>query len=63
MSGIRIYIQAIMNRYGVRTKTTGVDPALRHLDGQPMTREEALAMRGVNAIAELPGGCAATRAT
>ena len=46
------YVQAIMNRYRVRTKTEAVDLALRHLAGQPMTREEALAMRGANAIAE-----------
>ena len=40
------YVQTIMDRYGVRTKTDAVDLALRHLAGQPMTREEALAMRG-----------------
>jgi Arc/MetJ family transcription regulator len=43
-----------MDRYGVRTKTAAVDLALRHLAGQPMTREEALAMRGADAIGELP---------
>lgn len=48
------YVQAIMDRYGVRTKTAAVDLALRHLAGQPMTREEALAMRGARAIAEIP---------
>lgn len=48
------YVKAIMNRYGVRTKTAAVDLALRHLAGQPMTREEALTMRGAHAIAELP---------
>jgi Arc/MetJ family transcription regulator len=48
------YIRAIMERYGVRTKTAAVDLALRHLAGQPMTREEALAMQGAHAIAELP---------
>jgi Arc/MetJ family transcription regulator len=48
------YVQAIMNRYRVRTTTEAVDLALRHLAGQPMTREEALAMRGANAIAEPP---------
>ena len=41
-----------MNRYRERTKTEAVDLALRHLAGQPMTREEALAMRGANVIAE-----------
>ena len=48
------YVQTIMDRYGVRTKTDAVDLALRHLAGQPMTREEALAMRGARAIREPP---------
>jgi Arc/MetJ family transcription regulator len=48
------YVRAIMQRYGVRTKTAAVDLALRHLAGQPMTREEALAMEGAQAIAQLP---------
>jgi Arc/MetJ family transcription regulator len=48
------YIQTIMDRYGVRTKTEAVDLALRHLAGQPMTRDEALAMRGARAIDEIP---------
>ncbi|MQA74095.1 MAG: type II toxin-antitoxin system VapB family antitoxin [Solirubrobacterales bacterium] len=43
-------VRAIMERYGLRTKKAAVDLALRHLAGQPMTREEALAMRGVRAI-------------
>ena len=43
-----------MERYGVRTKTEGVDLALRHLAGRPMSREEALGMQGAHAIAELP---------
>ena len=47
-------VRAIMDRYGVRTKTEAVALALRHLAGQPMTRDEALAMRGANAIAEIP---------
>ncbi|HEX8066020.1 MAG TPA: type II toxin-antitoxin system VapB family antitoxin [Thermoleophilaceae bacterium] len=49
------HVQAIMDRYGVRTKTAAVDLALRHLAGQPMTREEALAMRGAHAVEEPPG--------
>jgi Arc/MetJ family transcription regulator len=49
-----IYLEAVMDRYGLRTKTEAVDLALRHLAGQPMTREEALAMRGAHAIAEPP---------
>ena len=48
------YVRTIMNRYGVHTKTAAVDLALRHLAGQPMTQEEALAMRGGNAIGEIP---------
>lgn len=48
------YIETIMDRYGVRTKTDAVDLALRHLAGQPMSREEALAMRGAGAIDEAP---------
>ena len=48
------YIKAIMDRYGARTKTAAVDLALRHLAGQPMTRGEALAMRGAGAIADIP---------
>lgn len=47
-------VQAIMDRFGVRTKTAAVDLALRHLAGQPMTRAEALAMRGARAISEPP---------
>jgi len=48
------YLQAIMDRYGVHTKTEAVDLALRHLAGQPMTREEALGMRGARAIGKIP---------
>ena len=48
------YVEAIMDRYGARTKTEAVDLALRHLAGQPMTREEALEMRGAHAIADVP---------
>ena len=47
-------VQAIMDRYGVRTKTDAVALALRHLAGQPMTREEALGMRGAHAIDDPP---------
>jgi Arc/MetJ family transcription regulator len=43
-----------MDRYGLRTKTEAVDLALRHLAGQPMTREEALAMEGAHAIGDIP---------
>jgi Arc/MetJ family transcription regulator len=43
-----------MDRFGIHTKTEAVDLALRHLAGQPMTREEALSMRGARAIDRLP---------
>lgn len=48
------YLRAVMDRYGLRTKTEAVDLALRHLAGQPMTREEALAMQGARAIGTVP---------
>jgi Arc/MetJ family transcription regulator len=48
------YVRTIMARYRLRTKTAAVDLALRHLAGQPMTREEALEMGGAHAISELP---------
>ena len=48
------YVRAIMDRFGVRSKTEAVDLALRHLAGQPMTRQEAMAMRGAHAILEPP---------
>jgi Arc/MetJ family transcription regulator len=52
------YLQVVMDRYGLRTKTEAVELALRHLAGQPMTREEALAMRGAHAIDEPPADMA-----
>jgi len=48
------HVETIMDRFGVRTKTEAVDLALRNLGGQPMTRSEALAMRGAHAIADVP---------
>ena len=48
------YVQMIMDRYGIRTKTEAVDLALRNLAGQPTTRDEALAMRGARSIGEAP---------
>ncbi len=49
-----VYVRRIMDRYGTHTNTEAVDLALRHLAGQPMTREEALAMEGAQANGELP---------
>lgn len=48
------YVNEIMNRYGIRTKTEAVDLALRQVAGQPMTRDQALAMRGARAIGDTP---------
>jgi Arc/MetJ family transcription regulator len=48
------YVRVIMDRYGVHTKTAAVELALRHLAGQPMTRQQARAMRGTHAIDEVP---------
>jgi Arc/MetJ family transcription regulator len=36
----------VMHRYGLRTKRAAIDLALRRVDVEPMSREEALAMRG-----------------
>ena len=61
-SGVPGHVEAIKNRYGVHTKTEAVELALRHLAGQPMTREQALAMRGAHAMGEVPadiGPCGA----
>jgi len=35
-----------MRRFGLKTKRAAVDLALRRLDIEPMSREEALAMEG-----------------
>ncbi|MGH3419868.1 MAG: type II toxin-antitoxin system VapB family antitoxin [Streptosporangiaceae bacterium] len=48
------YLRVVMDRYSLRTMTEAVELALRHLAGQPMSREEALAMRGAHAIDEPP---------
>ncbi len=48
------YVKVIMQRYGLRTKTDAVDLALRRLAVIPMTKAEILAMRGANAIGEIP---------
>ena len=39
-------IARVMRRHGLSTKRAAVELALRRLDLEPMTREEALAMRG-----------------
>lgn len=48
------YLEAVMRRYRLRTKTEAVNLALRHLAGMTMTREQALAMQGAHAIDVIP---------
>ena len=48
------YLQAVIKRYRLRSKTEAVDLALRYLAGQPMTRDEAVAMAGAHAIDHIP---------
>ncbi len=48
------HLAEVMRRYGLKTKTEAVDLALRSLASQPMTREEALEMRGAGAIGTPP---------
>jgi Arc/MetJ family transcription regulator len=47
-------VARVVHRYGLRTKFEAVALALRRAAGEPMTREEALAMEGGNAIGEIP---------
>jgi len=47
------YLEAIMERYGLTTKTAAVALALRHLASQPMSGGERLSVRGAHAIADL----------
>lgn len=48
------YVEDIMARFGLRTKTAAVDLALRRLAAEPMTKEELLGMQGANLIEEIP---------
>lgn len=47
-------LDVVMRRYRLRTKTEAVDLALRSLAGQPLTREQGLAMEGAHAVEEIP---------
>lgn len=47
-------VEAVMFRYRLHTRTAAVDLALRRLVGQPMSREEALAMEGARALDQIP---------
>ena len=48
------YVREIMRRYRLRTETEAIDLALCKLAGEPMTREDALAMEGSHSIGEVP---------
>jgi Arc/MetJ family transcription regulator len=39
-------VARVMRRYGLRTKRAAIELGLRRLDIEPMSRDEALAMRG-----------------
>lgn len=47
-------VHRVMVQYHLKTKREAVDYALRHLAGQPMTKEEALAMCGSMPDFEIP---------
>lgn len=47
-------LDAVMRRYGVRTKTEAVHLALSRLAGLPMTTDEMLAMQGAQLIGQIP---------
>jgi len=47
-------LRRVMQRYGLSTKTEAVNLALKRLATEPMTLDEALAMRGAGAIVEVP---------
>jgi Arc/MetJ family transcription regulator len=47
-------LRIVMQRYGLHTKREAVELALRRLVGEPMTTEEALAMRGAHLIDQIP---------
>jgi Arc/MetJ family transcription regulator len=47
-------VRTIMDRYSLTTKTEAVALALRTLAGQPLSRDEAMAMEGAHLIGEIP---------
>lgn len=48
-------VEAVMRKYGLKTKREAVNMALRHVAGHPMTREEMLATRGTGIFGDVPG--------
>ena len=48
-------VARVMRRFGLASKRAAVDLALRRLLGEPMTRDEILAMQGVGWSGDLEG--------
>lgn len=48
-------VQRVMRRFGLPSKRAAVDLALRRLLGEPMTRDEMLAMQGYGWGGDLDG--------
>jgi len=46
-------VSKVMRRYGLTSKRAAVDLALRRLAGEPLSREEALALEGSGWDADL----------
>jgi len=46
-------VSKVMQRYGLTSKRAAVDLALRRLAGEPLSREEALALEGSGWDADL----------
>jgi Arc/MetJ family transcription regulator len=49
-------VRRVMQRYGLETKRAAVDYALRQVDVEPLSREEALAMAGSGWEGDLEAG-------
>jgi Arc/MetJ family transcription regulator len=59
-------IARVMNRYQLPSKRAAVDFALRRLDSEPLSRDQALAMRGTGwdgDLDQLRGGYLQARST
>ncbi|MDQ4069068.1 MAG: type II toxin-antitoxin system VapB family antitoxin [Actinomycetota bacterium] len=48
-------VTKVMHRYGLSSKRAAVDLALRRLAGEPLSREEALALEGSGWEGDLEG--------
>lgn len=48
-------VEAVMRKYGLKTKREAVNMALRHVAGHPMSSEEILATVGTGVFGDVPG--------